>query len=46
MEKHERALEVDESVKQIHLTVHLGGSTGKPVKVSYCPMSESDLMKG
>lgn len=43
LKKHQKALEVDDSVSKITLEIIMGKRNGDPVKIRYLTSSESDL---
>lgn len=45
LERHSKALEVDEGISKINFTVIIGARNGDPVKVIYAPVSELDLTR-
>jgi hypothetical protein len=44
--RHDKALEIDDGISKIELTVVMSLRTGDPVKVIYGPVSERDLTRG
>ena len=45
LKRHERALEVDMSIKRIEIQVRIGERSGDPVKIIYGTFSENDLTR-
>ena len=45
LQRHEKALEVDQTIKRIDIRIFIGERSGDPVKITYGTFSETDLTK-